>query len=302
MRLFKLLAVILGSLVITTSCLRDRDKEEEDQDPISALNENLQLPAGSYTISSNTEVDNSITITSNGSGTMPINTGTQMNGSISFSAPGANIIGAGMRFGSSGTINVVPISGANGNTSGTLNTPFSVSASTCDNLSKVCHDIKCYEFAVTADGKISKANIRDVALMCGGCNEPSCAPLIDPPCAPASCSGNFNSSLSGAQTGTCNCSSSGVANVGIVNSNWVVVGSNWTGSHSLSPDYYTQGCSSCPALQISSANTGDAYIAVSGSVSKSGNVYTFNATVKSIPDVVSGGGQSYSLTGAVNCQ
>ena len=35
---------------------------------------------------------------------------------------------------------------------------------------------------MTADGKISKANIRDVALMCGNCDEPSCRSLIDPPC------------------------------------------------------------------------------------------------------------------------
>ncbi len=223
-----------------------------------------------------------------------------MNGQISFNAPGGNVVGAGMRFGTSGPINVVPVSGAQGQTSGTLSVPFSLSASTCDNLSQVCHDIKCYEFAVTADGKISQANIRDVALMCGNCDEPSCKPLIVPPCSnDGPGEGSFSSSIASG-TGTASCTSS---QLGIVNSNWVLVISNAgsSGSSSFDPDFYTGGCSSCPAIQLSDASLADHYIGISGSGSWSGNVFSFSATLKSLDDVINGGGTTYSISGSINC-
>lgn len=229
---------------------------------------------------------------------MPINTGTQNTGQISFNAPNGNVVGGGMRFGDSGPVNIVPVSGALGQTSGTLTLPFSLSASTCDNLSQVCHDIKCYEFAVTADGKITQANLRDVALMCGGCDEPSCQDLIDPPCPPEPNTGTFNFSL-GSGNGSAGCSGS---STGIVANNWVVSITNagTSGSVSFTSDYYTGGCTSCAALQITNT-AGDAYIAISGSGSWSGNTFNFSGTMKLLEDVINGGGSTYSLSGAVNC-
>ena len=182
---------LLGALLfILGSCAK------QNGDPIASLNDNLELPQGSYQVNpDDMEVDNSITISSGSGGTTPINTGSQTTAQISFNAPNGNVVAGGMRFGNSGPVNVVPVSGAQGQTSGTLSLPFSVSASTCNNLSQVCHDIKCYEFAITADGKISQANLRDVALMCGGCDEPSCQSLINPPCPPSPGQGSYSSSI-----------------------------------------------------------------------------------------------------------
>lgn len=290
----KYLVIIVAVAIGFNGC-----KKENDGDATSELNANLSLPAGSYLVDPDTmEIDNSVTINGGGGGVMPINTGAQSNGQISFTAPNGNVVGGGMRFGDSGPVNIVPVSGALGQTSGTLSLPFSVSAATCDNLSQVCHDIKCYEFAVTADGKITQANLRDVALMCGGCDEPSCASLIDPPCPPEPNTGTFNFSL-GSGSGSAGCSG---ANTGIVANDWVVSISNagTSGSVSFTSDYYTGGCTSCAALQITD-NSGNAYIAISGSGSWSGNTFNFSGTMKTLDDVINGGGPTYSLSGAVNC-
>lgn len=289
----KYFAMCFALTVLASAC-----KKKNDTDPVEAINAGLSLPAGSYTVDPDTmEIDPTVTIDPGVGGTMPINTGNST-GQITFSAPNGNVVAGGMRFGTSGPVNVVPVSGALGQTAGTLNLPFAVSASTCADLASICHDIKCYEFAVTADGKISQANIRDVALMCGGCDEPSCASLISPPCPPAPCSGSYSFPAS-TGSGTCSCSGS---TIGIVNSNgWAVVGSNVpSGSTSFTPGYYDGSCTSCPAMQITSPG-GDSYIAISGSGSWSGTVYSFNCTMKTIADFVNGGGPTYSLTGTVNC-
>lgn len=290
----KHLVLGLSLILLASAC-----KKKNDADPVEAINAGLSLPAGSYSVNPDTmEVDNTIVIDPGAGGTMPINTGTTLNGQITFSAPNGNVVAGGMRFGNSGPVNVVPVSGAQGQTNGTLNLPFTISASTCADLASICHDIKCYEFAITADGKISQANIRDVALMCGGCDEPSCASLISPPCPPAPCSGTYNFPFS-TGSGTCTCSGS---TIGIINSNgWAVVGSNIpSGSTSFTPGYYDGSCTSCPAMQITGPG-GETYIAISGSGSWSGSVYSFNCTMKTIDDFVNGGGSSYSLTGVVNC-
>lgn len=97
---------------------------------------------------------------------------------VPFSAPNQNVIGAGIRFGSSGPISVVPVSGAAGQSSGTMQFDVMIPASICADLGQICHDIKCYEFAVTDIGNVSAANIADIALACGDCDEPSCQDLI----------------------------------------------------------------------------------------------------------------------------
>ena len=144
------------------------------------MNSALQLPPGTFTVDPNqVEIDDSITITSNNNATIPIAGGQSMTNNISFNAPNGNVNAVGMRFGTSGPIYFVPIN-TQGSTSGTGSFDFAMLATICNDLSKICHDIKCYEFASTSGGQISRANIRDVAMMCGNCDEPSCQGLVDP--------------------------------------------------------------------------------------------------------------------------
>jgi len=180
---FTLLLSTLAVLVGIIGCKKDEEGDDQNTgNAVIEINTNLELPQGAYLVDPDTmEVDATVTVATS-SGTMPINPGAQINGQIEFTAPNGNVVAAGMRFGDSGPVSVVPITGALGQTSGTLSMPFSIDASVCNDLSSICHDIKCYEFAITAAGEISQANIRDVALMCGNCDEPSCVDLIEPPC------------------------------------------------------------------------------------------------------------------------
>lgn len=148
-------------------------------DPEETLNGSLILPPGSYTLM-NPPTDNTITVSGSpsapGAGTMP---GGMVNVGVSFNAPGANIVGAGIRIGTTGPVNVVPIAGAMGNTSGSLAFPMGIPPGVCGDLADICHSITCYEFAVTAAGTISAANINQLALVCGNCDEPTCQDLLD---------------------------------------------------------------------------------------------------------------------------
>jgi hypothetical protein len=128
----------------------------------------------------NPETDPSIQLSPAGdSGTSTLSPGGTMSVQIPFNAPNGNVVGAGIRFGANGPIRTVPIGGTQGQTSGTLQFDFQVTSDICNNLSDICHDIKCYEFAVTSAGKVSQANINSVAMLCGNCDEPSCQSLLD---------------------------------------------------------------------------------------------------------------------------
>lgn len=98
--------------------------------------------------------------------------------SIPFSAQDNNVVGGGIRFGASGPIRVVPVPSALGQPDGTIQFDVTVPPDICNDLSQICHDIKCYEFAVTDAGQVSAANIADLALACGNCDEPSCQDLL----------------------------------------------------------------------------------------------------------------------------
>jgi hypothetical protein len=126
------------------------------------------------------DTDHSIQLGATGSGgTHEAQPGDVFSVSIPFTAPNANVIGAGIRFGDSGPIAVIPVPGAVGQGSGTMVLDVEVPYDICDNLSQICHDIKCYEFAVTGSGTVSAANIQDIALACNDCEEPSCQSLLD---------------------------------------------------------------------------------------------------------------------------
>ena len=177
MKRFSLLSLVILSYLL--SC-----KQSGQTDPTvnaeKAVQQYLQLPSATFTLDpATTTVDNSITIAPNpGSGQMAVQAGVDLIAEIKFTAPNRNVVGAGIRFGETGPINFVRIPGVQGQASGTMNVPFRISPQTCAALSQICHDIRCYEFALTADGKITAANVTEVALACGKCDEPSCRGLV----------------------------------------------------------------------------------------------------------------------------
>ncbi len=150
------------------------DEDGSSGNPEDELNDSLN---GSYTLD-DPPTDNSITVGSNASGYAEARGGDSLNVVLTFDAPNGNVVGGGIRFGPSGPIVVVSIPAAEGQASGTLNFSIQIPSSICNNLSSICHDIKCYEFAVTDIGAVSRANINDVALACGACDEPSCQSLL----------------------------------------------------------------------------------------------------------------------------
>jgi hypothetical protein len=108
----------------------------------------------------------------------PVRPGDVLQVSISFQAAEGNVVGAGIRFAEDGPIRTIQIPDASGLSEGTLDFDVEIPADICDDLSRICHDIKCYEFAVTSEGKVSRANIVDIGLVCGGCDESSCRSLL----------------------------------------------------------------------------------------------------------------------------
>ncbi|MEW4925038.1 hypothetical protein [Algibacter sp. 2305UL17-15] len=134
------------------------------------MNKNLVLPPGFFEVNpDDVEIDNSVTVSSGDSQKVEISSGMTMTNSISFSAPNANVNAVGMRFGTTGPIYFVPIN-TSGATAGTGLFGFQITDGICDDLSSICHDIKCYEFAQTDSGKISAANIQEVTMVCGNCD------------------------------------------------------------------------------------------------------------------------------------
>ncbi|MFC0603772.1 hypothetical protein [Winogradskyella pulchriflava] len=162
-------------------CNKDENERISDPDRVAELmNANLEiLTPGVFTINPDeVTIDNSIQIINNGSGVVGLESGSPMDNQITFNAPNGNVNAVGMRFGTSGPIYFVPVD-ANGVTDATATFSFLITEGICDDLSRICHDIRCYEFAQTTSGAISAANIQDVAMLCGNCDEPSCQGLLD---------------------------------------------------------------------------------------------------------------------------
>lgn len=195
----KILSLVLGlsALILVTSCGGDSDGDAQPDDANAFLNENVTLPPGSFRVSADQVTEtNTVQVQSSGSGsTMQVVGGQQVSVSIPFTSQNSNVTHAGMRFGTTGDIIMIPIPAANGNASGTLDFTFGIPADICNNLNDICHDIRCYEFAVTSDGsgnsfQVSSANINQLASACGGCDEPQCVALMGPDCGAAGGDGN----------------------------------------------------------------------------------------------------------------
>lgn len=196
--IFKILSLMLAfsALIFITSCGGGSDSTPQADDANAYLNDNLILPPGSFRVdASQTTETTDINVTSTGSGTVTQVVGGQaVNVSIPFTASNSNVTHAGIRFGTTGDIIMVPISGASGNSAGVLEFQFGIPPGICDNLNQICHDIRCYEFAVAGSGdntfQVSRANINQLASACGGCDEPQCVALLGDGCGAAGGDGN----------------------------------------------------------------------------------------------------------------
>jgi hypothetical protein len=170
-----MLVLLATGLVFCSEETSGDDDGDENDSPEGVLNGSI---SGSYSLDGPATDESIGTSTQQGEGHAEAHPGGTLNVSITFDAPNANVIGGGIRFGETGPIHVVEVADAVGQTTGTLNFAVQIPASVCDDLSSICHDIKCYEFAVTDAGTVSKANINAVALACGNCDEPSCQDLL----------------------------------------------------------------------------------------------------------------------------
>jgi hypothetical protein len=179
MRKIILLAFVFTAII---SCKKDENNDPKDEESTAAdiLNAAYQINrAGSFTVNpDDVEVDNSVIVFSGGNGYVPLRGGDEMNNTISFESPTATITAVGMRFGNTGPITFVPLTPEE-IASGICSFPFTIDPTVCEDISQICHDIKCNEFAMTSAGKISQADLQDIALICGACDEPSCLELLD---------------------------------------------------------------------------------------------------------------------------
>ena len=202
MKTLKLLLTILtvASITIFSSCGGGGgdDGPANTQDPNDFMQENIQLPAGSF-IADQSNITQSSTITTSSTssgGAMQVVDNQTVNVQIPFNDPTGSVTHAGIAFGDpNGDIWMVPIAGAQGNTSGTLSFIMQLPPDICENLSEICHDIKCYEFAVSKDVngnsfQISQANINQLVSACGKCDDASCTSLLGPDCGAAGGDGN----------------------------------------------------------------------------------------------------------------
>lgn len=176
--------IILFAFVFTAivSCKKDEnnDPQEEETNAAEILNAAFQINRpGTFIVNpADVEIDNSVIVLSGGNGYVPLRAGDEMNNAVSFQSPTADITAVGMRFGNSGPITFVPLT-PDEIANGVASLPFAIDPAVCEDIAQICHDIKCNEFAMTSAGKISQADLQDIALICGACDEPSCLELLD---------------------------------------------------------------------------------------------------------------------------
>lgn len=170
--LMRATAVAFMAALLTTGC--------HEKDASEILNEAIQLPVGSYTLD-DPETDATVEVSQCldcAGGSFDLHPGVSTTVGVSFSAPSGNVIGAGIRFGDSGPIHVIPLDAAKGQTNGFMPFTFAVPQEVCEQLGSICHAVTCYEYAVTSAGAVSAANINQVAMACNDCGEATCQALL----------------------------------------------------------------------------------------------------------------------------
>ena len=156
-------------------------------DPAELLNAMVVLP-NEGTPLNNPQTDDTVELdVLPTGGNQQLTAGSTINVSLPFIASSANVVAAGIRFGNSGPIRTIMLPDAQGVSSASLDFDMQVPASVCGDLANICHSIQCYEFAVTAAGRISRENIMDLALVCGNCSEPTCQTLLPGPMCTVEC-------------------------------------------------------------------------------------------------------------------
>ena len=150
-----------------------------------------QYPSGSAASSSRT-VDPSIAISSGADGAstdgsltrLPVSPDDTIRPGIGFDSPTAPVDAVCVGFGSPDNAWCIPTDDAGAlvtgdGARGAAAVPVTVPAELCAQLSQICHDIRCYEFARTSAGTFSADNVNMLAFACGQCDEPSCQSLLD---------------------------------------------------------------------------------------------------------------------------
>ncbi|MEO9966896.1 MAG: hypothetical protein ABJF11_13955 [Reichenbachiella sp.] len=177
--------VLLLCLTTLFVACKDSDSSVPAGEGEDALNEEIVLPPGSFQVADEDLVEDETieVIDSSNDDATParVESGQTININISFSASNSNVTHAGIRFGTNGQTWLIPIDGASGNDSGSLSFGMGIPSGLCGDISQICHDVRCYEFAVASDGgtsyRISKENINNIVLGCGACDDPSCKDL-----------------------------------------------------------------------------------------------------------------------------
>ena len=115
-------------------------------------------------------------------------------------------------------------------------------------------------------------------------------------------------------SGVASCSTNTFGNISLddLNTDWLFICNYlpvpFMGNVNFSSQAFETPCTDCPYLIVgdeSSGNNGfeDAYLAISGSGSWSGNAFNFSATLAHFDDVQSGNiGTTYSITGTMYCE
>lgn len=114
-----------------------------------------------------------------GSGVSPVYPGQQLQPAVTNPDIGGGVVSMCVAFGSPSSGWCIPVEDEDVDVDGnTASLDFTLPPELCENLSQICHDIRCYEFAETEAGTFTAADVEYLASACGQCDEPSCQELI----------------------------------------------------------------------------------------------------------------------------
>lgn len=74
-----------------------------------------------------------------------------------------------------------------------------------------------------------------------------------------------------------------------------------SGSVSVTDSFYTEGCTSCLAIQLQDISTSTIYVATQGTFSRNGNEISFSISVKEMMQLIDGTGSSMKASGTFSC-
>lgn len=178
---------VLGPLGCT--CGNGVDPNVQAEDAMQALLQG-QFPSGSTV--ANPDIDDRITVgnavsTSTEVGApLAVGNGMQIPVTVNYSSSGDPVTSVCIAFGGNPRY-CVPFTDPGVTVvgtafMGTATVLIQLPAGFCAGLSRICHDIRCFESAQTSIGRVSRANLNEIVSACGACDEPSCQGLADIEC------------------------------------------------------------------------------------------------------------------------